>query len=679
MDLSGAQRLGWPGLAAALALAMLALPGPARADHQPNTMVMTVSDRPDPAPSTGEVLYEIKLKNDGRQRSFEVLLAVKMPPGAEFVRCATSIKTVPCQVVGATVTASFGEMRAHATVKMSLTVLAPVVDVPTQVELKAGATGEDAHKGSVSHTTLVLPQTTRATLLPSGRVVMVRCGQLLDPAFFAPDTTVKLLDGMSCARGSALRVAASNVIVDLGGKKVVGAREAGNVGVLVMQNAVNVRIRGSGIKGTQGIEFFDWCIRDEGGNTGLVVEDLRCFRARSAGIDLVSSSVLVDESIIDLTQPLTGMTAELEGPWPGATPGGVGIRLRGDNARVNNTEIRRSEILGLWASGTDTDLSDWALQVEDTEVQSSFGVGVLLTGGGPHRLENVSVEGDGVETGRSTDGVVVASTVIGATLDGVVVKLFPGNGILVDGPQAVIERSEVENVGGAGFVIGSGDPTTPTGQGAYLSGNTATETEDGFVVLGDDVEMESNEAEEVRGNGFVVGGARFIVVANTAEGSGGHGFIFSGSAATTPRPDGRPPHASENDAIRNGLGGILISGHGNLFRSNVAASNTGVGIEVSGSTNTLTSLNKAERNAAGGLLISGADNLTEGTVAASNTGIGMHIPGTGNRARNNTKVERNSGFEWVIGANNVDQTGNKANGGRLCFPTGGGSFEGGNC
>src|SRR5205823_7652723 len=97
---------------------------------------------------------------------------------------------------------------------------------------------------------------------------------------------------LGCAHSKvALTISASGKTIDLQEFKIVGAATdqiLGSVGILVKQGADNVTIIGGATGSKSGLEYFDYCLMDEGGNSGLKVMSLRCFRARSAGIDIVS-------------------------------------------------------------------------------------------------------------------------------------------------------------------------------------------------------------------------------------------------------------------------------------------------------------------------------------------------------------------------------------------------------
>jgi uncharacterized repeat protein (TIGR01451 family) len=594
-----------------LAAAGLALPGPAGADHMPNTLLVTVTDSPDPAASLGEIIETIAVKNDGRQRSLNVRIEATIPAGASYVTCKTSSSAVPCSLSGdaVTVTAVFPKVAAHGTVKMTLTIKAPLVVVATVIKLNAGATGTYAHKGDGSQSTTVLPPVSGALLLPSGLGVGIACGDTIDAAFMGADTTLLLQQGLVCNAGSGLRITASGMTLDLGGKKIVRAtpQAAGDAGIVVGPNAANVTIRGGGTEGTKGIEQFDYCVKDEGGNTNLAIVSLRCFRARSAGLEITSDGVLVEKSLVDNTIPTSNTTA--------APPeeSGVGIRARSDNVHLKDTIVRRSKRVGVWAHGIDADGDGLALKMDGntttSRVETNYNIGVLLEGG-PHLIKDTRVQGDSL-TGTSTDGVVVAPTAIGARLDGVSIRIHRGVGVWVEGVGTEIERGGVENIGGIGYLL-----LAP----AMVGGTSAT------LVAGDAYRVEAT-----------AGGS--VLDTNGAENSPGNGFVVNAAALL-----------SGNSAVEVGGWGFVIGGSGAYLDTN--------GAEVDGA----------------GFRVTGDNNVLESNSAKSTSGIGFEILGTGNRL-NTDKAERNAGAELWIGPGNIDDGGNSANGTRLSFGPAGGVFE----
>jgi hypothetical protein len=121
--------------------------------------------------------------------------------------------------------------------------------------------------------------------------------------FQAGETTVRLLSSMGCAQSDlGLRIAASSKTLDLNKFKIVGPSSTPNSkGIVIGAGATNVTVIGGSTNGTSGIESFDYGLLDEGGNTGLWVTSLRCFRARSAGLDIVSDGVTVSNVLVDRT------------------------------------------------------------------------------------------------------------------------------------------------------------------------------------------------------------------------------------------------------------------------------------------------------------------------------------------------------------------------------------------
>ncbi len=582
---------------------------PAAADHMPNTLRVTVTDSPDPGVSQGEIEYTGAVKNDGRQRSLNVRLETTLPLGTSFVSCRTSVGAVPCQVAGDLVTATFPRVSAHATVKMFLTVRAPAVTTPTVIQLDLDATGDNAHKGDGSQSTTVFPPVTGATLLPSGRGATIACGGTINSAYMGGDTTVVLTQGLTCTNtGHAIRITASGVTLDLGGKKIVHTtpRHAGDVGVVVGAGATNVTIRGAGTQGTKGIEQFDICVKDEGDNAGLLVSALRCFRARSAGIDISSTGVTVSQSLIDNTIPAAGSTGDPDG-------GGVGIRARGDNILIKDTIVRRSDRIGIWAHGADTDGNGRVVTVDGntttSKVENSAQVGILLELG-PHQVKTTRVQADG-PNGPSGDGIVVGATATGALLNGAVVKRHGGNGVRVEGAGTRIDNGSVEEVGGVGYLIMAS-----------------------AIVAGTQVHLADGDAYRVEATA-----AGTLLDSNTVEDSPGNGFVVHAAATL-----------EGNSAKEVGGWGFIIAGDGSQLESNE--------VEVAGA----------------GVRVTGNNNSFEGMTVVETAGIGFEILGTGN-VLDTCEAEDNTGVEFAIGPNNEDGGSNSANGDSFTFTAAGGTFD----
>lgn len=543
-----------------------------------NALTVTVTDNLDPASSGGQVTYSVTVKNDGANllssNATNVLVKLAVPSSTTFVKCSTSPK-VTCTFASGSVSALFTIIKSRASVNLSVAIQLPIVNVKTLIQTTAGANGDNALADQNSTTTTILPPHAPVRFLPSLRTDTAVCGETLSATSFGSDLTVQLMDGLGCAVlpagvNHALQMAAPGKTLDLNGNKIIGgalASNLGNVGVFIPPGVTNVTIDGSGTAGSNGIEYFDWCLMDGGGNSGLIIQELRCFRGRSAGLDLVSDGVLVANSLIDKT--VGGGSAATE------IPGGVGIHASG-NTHINQTIVRRSAVVGIWADGTVDSTGTHLVLIDGNQatsrIESSSGVGIRLDGGA-HTVKDTLVQGDG--TAAATSGIVVNSA--GGVIDGAAVKSFQNSGIFVSGTGARVTRSTVEAIALDGYVI--------NGSGAALSGNSATTKRHGFVVNGS-ATLDTNTAERSLGNGFVVTAVGATTLSNnTASLNSGRGFVLSGGGVLF----------QTNLAQSNKSDGFLVSGVGNRLVSNRSKQNSSIGFNVSGNTNHFNS-NAAELN-----------------------------------------------------------------------------------
>jgi uncharacterized repeat protein (TIGR01451 family) len=586
----------------AVALALVAASAGAAYAQLPTKLVVTVSDNVDPAPSGAPVTYAVVVKNDGTFQAHNVVVTIPVPTNTEFVRC-TYNGSVPCIVTDGIVTAALGVIKAHLERRVSLTLTMPTVSTSTQVTVEADADSTDATDDRNSATTTVLAAETFLTYLPSGRTEPIACGDTLSSDMFGSDTTAKLGTtkvggtGLGCTAEQpyGLKITAGWKTLDLNGLKIVGVPALGNIGILV-SNAVGVTIIGGSRGGTSGIELFDWCVKDEGKSVKLTITNLRCFGARTAGIDITSKMA----SIIDVTvDKVVGTANNTYGP-----PGGVGIRTRRDAALIKDSIVKRSGTVGIWVGGTDLDGNGRVASIVGSNIASSTskmrtengtGIGLLLDGG-PHFVKDVYI--DGVYNDRDDppvegkNGVVVGLTGVNNLLDGVVVKQHGGHAFVVDGTGTTITNSNVDGIGLDGFVV--------TGAGSTLSGNGVQNARHGFIVTatGLDTDLDTNETEGLDGDGFVVDGDTPILTGNTAQGNLGRGFVIGGDSGLL----------DTNTAEANEADGFIVTGSGHTLKTNNSKSNGGTGYTVSGSQN--------------------------------------HLKSNG--------AELNTSFEWVIGPNNVD-------------------------
>lgn len=497
----------------------------AQTPAKPNQMIVTISDSPDPVSSSGKLTYQVSVKNDGPAKSQEVEITVILPDGVQFVSCKTSADTsIVRRCLGATgkeVRAFIPEVKAHKTVKLTVVGTAPTVSTDVDLVLSAKAEGENAFKGEATVHTTVLEPWADATMLPSRRSVKLRCGDTLDNNFFqGTEHTLQLEEPLAC-KGSApfgLKIARSNITLSLQGKKIlVDSATINQAGILVGPSVKNVVVDGvSSAKGSNGIENFDWCLKDEGGNEGLVVKNLRCYKARSAGLKIMSNNVFVSTVKIDSTTQTGTTTQEL---------GGIGIYAHGDNILIKDSIVRRSKQVGILADGVHAGATGYAVTIdgntESSRIESNYGVGVLFENG-PHLLKDTLVSGDGPGSGTSTDGVVIGDSGINNTLEGAVVKRFNGNGIVINATTTV-QRSAVETVGLNGVLISSLSSATK------LNGNTVKKVEgNGFAIFGNNNILDTNRSERNIGNGLFVSGINNQLSSNSAKQNAGIGFEVTG-------------------------------------------------------------------------------------------------------------------------------------------------------
>jgi uncharacterized repeat protein (TIGR01451 family) len=599
----------------AVALALVSGSGaPAAAQVPPRpVLVVTVNDSPDPAPSAGKVVYAILVKNDGTAKAKNVVVTVPVPSSTAFDKCTMVLiegsASTPCTpgLANGIVTVNLGNVPAHKQPRVNLTLAMPAVSATTTVTVSdIKANGDDVtDSDNVSEVTTILPPgAVPVTFLPSGRTGVIACGLTLSPDFFGADTTVKLGGGLGCtSEPYGLKMMASEKTIDLNQFKIVGVAALGNVGIFV-KNAAGVTIIGGANPPTNdssGIEFFDWCVKDDGKSARLTVTNLRCFRARTAGIDIISKKASIIGVLVDRAIGTTATTAEL--------PGGVGIRTRGHQTLIKDSIIRQAGAIGVWVAGSNAAGSEIA-SIEGDKASCSITTGSkmliekgtpigLLLDGGPHFVKNVCVknlyndrEDPPIE---GNNGVVVGLTGLNNLLEGVVVKQYGGNAFVVDGTGTTINDSSVELVALDGFVV--------TGPGSTLSGNSVQNARHGFIVTATalDTDLETNEAQDLDGDGFAVDGDTAVLISNTAQDNGGRGFVIGGDSGLI-----------DSNTAENNIGdGFIVTGSNNAFKNNTAESNNGIGFKVSGSGNDFNT-NSASSN----------DGPWEWTIAPGQTQVG---------------------------------------------------------
>ena len=590
--------LAMAGIASVLAVSLSMMSPAAALVPDRGDLVVTGSASPNPGAGGGQVTYAVNVWNNSTVTATGVLVTIQMPqesPAPEFVKCSVSggAKGQTCTESGGVVTTTYPTLKAHVTAKVSVTWKMPGVSATFTVAATAHAdhaiAGEEPRDGSGSIAAVVLSASVPVVFQPSQRTGTLSCGDEITASFFGSDNTVQLRASMGCAHSKvAVKIASSGKTLDLQGFKIVGAATdqiRGSVGILVA--APNVTIIGGGTASKSGIEYFDYCLMDEGDSDGLTVSTLRCFRARSAGIDLTSDNVKLNGLLVDLVVGGTNTTTEI--------PGGIGMHLSG-GINVKDSSVRRAASIGILADGApDPDGTKHRVQIDGnhstSRVEQNTGVGIQLEGAF-HEVRNTFVEGDG-DDGVSTTGVLINGSAM--LTDGLDVVDFGGNGFLINGALATVKRSTVEAVGSDSFVVG--------GPGAVLSGNSAAKGQKGFVVSGPDAFLDTNDAENVLGTAFLVSGDRAIMTGNSAKAGKAEGFVLSGHGG----------NYNTNKAEANIGVAFAIRGNNGVFLNNACKSEkTGGGFLVTGTANSF-STNSAEKNKG-----------SEWVIAAGNVDLGSN-------------------------------------------------------
>jgi hypothetical protein len=258
---------------------------------------------------------------------------------------------------------------------------------------------------------------------------------------------------------------------------------------------------------------------DGGGNSGLTVSSLRCFRGRSAGIDLVSDNVGLNGILVDLVAGGTTTTTEI--------PGGIGMHLSG-NVRVKDSRVRRAAHIGILADGPlNPNGNHLGVQIDGnlatSRVEASTGIGIQLDGAS-HQVNNTYVAGDGA-TGVSTIGVLINGT--GVSVDGSDIVNFGDNGFLVNGSNATIKRSTVE---------GRGDLRHRHERGLHTwSGNSASRGQKGLWSAAPMLSWTPTSRRTSWATAFEVSGAGAVMTGNIAKAGKANGYVLSGIGGTTTR------------------------------------------------------------------------------------------------------------------------------------------------
>lgn len=351
----------------------------------------------------------------------------------------------------------------------------------------------------------------KVTLLPSGTVKDVSCGQVLDETFFGSNKTLRFDTDLDCsAADTAVNgiVVAKNTVTISGNEKtrqISGPSRKGlrtGAGVVIAEGIKRVTITGF-----RRIQNFGVGILAMGDNRKLVVRSSTLFRNLQAGIRSDSPKTKIVQVVADRN--------------------GIGFELSGNDSVIKLSEARASEPQSASAAeplspgwgfrlhGTDTDLDGVTVRCSQCTAQTSR-VGFVLEGDGQLVENSFSRSNVG-------DGVWVDGTANRFRNNSV--KLNTGNGIVVQGTGNTVRKNQSDENGAAGFVV-SGESNMVTGNGAGSltdKGNAQV----GYLVTGASNVLDTNEAEANLGGGFLLQATPAVFKGNRAESNGGIGFDVS--------------------------------------------------------------------------------------------------------------------------------------------------------
>jgi len=350
----------------------------------------------------------------------------------------------------------------------------------------------------------------KVTLLPSGTVKDVSCGQVLDATFFGSNKTLRFDTDLDC---SAADSGVNGIVVATNGVTISGNEKSRQisgpsrkslrtgVGILVAEGAKRVTITSF-----RRIQNFGVGVLAAGDNRKLIVRSSTVFRNLQAGIRSDSPKTKVVEVVADRN--------------------GIGFELSGNDSIIKLSEARASEPQsasaeeplspgwGFRLHGTDTDGDGVTVRCNQCTAQTSR-VGFVLEGDGQ------LVEGSFARSNVG-DGVWVDGTTNRFRNNSV--KLNTGNGIVVKGTGNTVNKNQSDENLAAGFVVsGEGNRLTGNGAGSMTDkGNSQV----GFLVTGAGNILDTNEAEANLGGGFQLLATPAVFKGNRAESNSGVGFLI---------------------------------------------------------------------------------------------------------------------------------------------------------
>jgi len=101
----------------------LGVPGVIYAELR-STLIVTVTDSPDPAPAKGTVKYNIAVRDEGPKAATKVVVTIPVPEGTTFVSCTADLGICegPAAGTNGTLTADFGTIASGGSATITITV-----------------------------------------------------------------------------------------------------------------------------------------------------------------------------------------------------------------------------------------------------------------------------------------------------------------------------------------------------------------------------------------------------------------------------------------------------------------------------------------------------------------------------------------------------------------------------
>lgn len=362
----------------------------------------------------------------------------------------------------------------------------------------------------------------RATLSPSQTEVEVRCGQVLDRAFFRgagderDDTELDFESHLDCGDATT---ATDGIVVAHSGVEISG-REKWSIqgpGRSSLRSGFGIRIAAgvSDVKITnfRAIERFGIGVGDESGSSNLQVDGSGVRRNAIAGIRFFAERSRVEEVKADRNNigiELSGEDSTIKDSRATRSegPDGIGIVLGGEDLGGNGRVVRVTSCDVTENQGDGLHVVSGAQQVEESDFIGNGGAGLVIDGdGGKYESNSIKLNGtDGVVLGGGFNELTANRSDQNARSGYVITANAHANNINNNGAGTASHHGN----GLHGFEIYAAF--------TFLDTNRAeANAQTGFHIAGAGTAIESNYAGENAGRGFDVVGAGNTLDTNVGE------------------------------------------------------------------------------------------------------------------------------------------------------------------